>query len=81
RIARLPAGSSRDTLDPFAEKKSPWPKLLVLAAVVYGAWQWSAGQLDPNLPAFLRYETHFGQKPAPAAAPAENAPPAAAAAK
>lgn len=80
-IARVPAGSSRDTLDPFAEKKSPWPRILVLAVVLYGAWQWSAGKLDSNLPEFLRYENHFGKKPASTAAPADNAPKAAEAAK
>ena len=39
-VAALPPGSQRDLVDPFAEKKSPWPKvivvliLLVIACVV-----------------------------------------------
>ena len=29
-VAALPPGSQRDLVDPFAEKKSPWPKVIVL---------------------------------------------------
>jgi hypothetical protein len=29
-IAKLPPGSQRDLVDPFAEKASPWPKLIIL---------------------------------------------------
>ena len=34
-IAQLPPGSQRDLIDPFAEKKSPWPKLIAFAFVLY----------------------------------------------
>jgi len=34
-IAKLPPGAQRDLVDPFAEKKNPWPKLIVLALVLY----------------------------------------------
>jgi hypothetical protein len=54
-IARLPAGSSRDFSDPFREKKSPWPRLIVLALVLYCVYvilnhlgfiyQWTHGRL------------------------------------
>jgi hypothetical protein len=37
-IAKLPPGSERDLVDPFAEKKSPWPKIIVLALVLYTAY-------------------------------------------
>jgi hypothetical protein len=37
-IAKLPPGSERDLVDPFAEKKSPWPKLIALALVLYIAY-------------------------------------------
>ena len=33
-IAKLPPGSQRDLTDPYAEKKSPWPKIIGAAAVV-----------------------------------------------
>jgi len=29
-VATLPPGAQRDLVDPFAEKKSPWPKAIVL---------------------------------------------------
>ena len=42
QIAVLPPGAQRDLADPFAEKKSPWPKIiatiLVLLAISYGLW-------------------------------------------
>jgi hypothetical protein len=62
-VAKLPAGSSRDLLDPFAEKKSPWPKLIGLALILYIAYsilnhlgfiyQWTNGRMgiEKKLPA------------------------------
>jgi hypothetical protein len=42
-LPRLPAGSERSLVDPYAPKKSPWPKvlvvLLVLAAAAYGLYR------------------------------------------
>ena len=35
QTAVLPQGSQRDLLDPYAEKKSPWPKLVVFAILIY----------------------------------------------
>jgi len=60
-VAALPPGSQRDMVDPFAEKKSPWPKvivlviLLVLAYVVLNKlgyiYDWTNGNLgDPRKP-------------------------------
>jgi hypothetical protein len=37
-IASLPPGSQRDLVDPFAEKKSPWPRLLGLLVLLYLAY-------------------------------------------
>ena len=33
-VATLPPGSQRDLVDPFAEKKSPWPKIIVFVFVL-----------------------------------------------
>ncbi len=54
-MAVLPAGSQRDLTDPFAEKKSPWPKLIIFALVLYTIYavfnnlgfiyQWSNGRM------------------------------------
>ena len=52
QVAALPPGSQRDLVDPFAEKKSPWPKIivvLVILAVIGGCWYY--GKLDELLPA------------------------------
>jgi hypothetical protein len=51
QIATLPPGSQRDLVDPFAEKKSPWPKIifaLIVLAAIGGAWYF--GKLDKVLP-------------------------------
>lgn len=54
-IAKLPAGARRNLVDPFAEKKSAWPTLIVLAFVLYVIYvglnslgyihQWTGGRL------------------------------------
>lgn len=36
--ATLPAGSQRDLIDPYAEKKSPWSKILIVLLVLYLAY-------------------------------------------
>jgi hypothetical protein len=38
QVAKLPAGAQRDLLDPFAEKKSPWPRLVAAAVLLYIAY-------------------------------------------
>ena len=92
QIAVLPPGSQRDLVDPFAEKKSPWPRiilLLVVLAVIGGCWYF--GKLDKVLPARARSTSVLGTN-APAyqpptmtnalvsavSPPGTNAPPAAA---
>jgi hypothetical protein len=58
-VAALPPGSARDLADPFAEKKSPWPKiiifiiLLVVAGLVLNKlgyiYDWTNGRVgDPK---------------------------------
>jgi hypothetical protein len=62
QIAVLPPGSHRDLVDPFAEKKSPWPKIIlvviVLLAIVYAFWYF--GKLDSSLPPKLQTTSVFG---------------------
>jgi hypothetical protein len=38
-IAQLPPGAERDLTDRFAEKRSPWPRLIVFAFVLYVAYR------------------------------------------
>ena len=52
QVATLPPGSARDLIDPFAEKPSPWPKIIIVViilAVIAGCWYY--GKLDKWLPA------------------------------
>lgn len=36
--ATLPAGSQRDLIDPYAERKSPWSKIIIVLLVLYLAY-------------------------------------------
>jgi hypothetical protein len=59
-VAALPAGSERDLTDPFAEKKSPWPSLIVLALILFLTYkvldgmgyvsEWTDGRLGTPRP-------------------------------
>jgi hypothetical protein len=79
-VATLPPGSSRDLVDPFAEKKSPWPKVLVVVFVLIVAYavldklgfiyEWTNGRLGNRKP--TASET-IPAAPAPASAPAKPA--------
>jgi hypothetical protein len=73
QIAALPPGAQRDLADPFADKQSPWPKIilavLVLLAIAYGLWYY--GKLDPNLPGKWRSMSVLGTN-APAYVPPTN---------
>jgi hypothetical protein len=42
QMATLPAGSERDLVDPFAQKKSAWPAIIFVLAVlaIIGAYLW-----------------------------------------
>jgi len=84
-VAELPPGSQRDLVDPFAEKKSPWPTvivlviLLVLAYVVLNKlgyiYKWTDGNLgNPKKP-----KVEQTTPAVPAAAPDAAAKPAEAA--
>jgi len=83
-VAALPPGSQRDLVDPFAEKKSPWPKIIVLVCVVVLAYvalnkmgyiyDWTNGRLGDPKP--FKAESTAPAKtavPDPAAKPAEAA--------
>ncbi len=81
KIARLPEGATRDARDPYADKKSPWPTLIVLLlllSLVYMALnhmgyihQWTGGRWGQARPAVV--ETAV--PPAPPAAPQPAAAP------
>ena len=80
-VAALPPGSQRDLVDPFAEKKSPWPKIIVLAfalILVYAAlngmgyiYEWTNGRIGEPRP--LKVEKHVPAAPAASDAAAKPA--------
>jgi hypothetical protein len=55
RMVSLPAGSRRDLIDPYAEKKNPWVRLIIFAVLLYGTfavfdtfgyiYKWSNGKV------------------------------------
>ena len=60
-VAKLPEGAEYNPVDPYAEKPSPWPKLIVLAIVLFLAYtalnklgkihEWTDGNLGTPAPA------------------------------
>jgi hypothetical protein len=84
-VASLPPGSARDLVDPFAEKKSPWPKVIVFVLLLVIAclaldkkgyiYEWTNGWLGTEKPIKAQ------SSPAVPAAPATPAAPTAPAAK
>ena len=60
-VAKLPAGAEYNPVDPYAEKPSPWPKLIVLAIALFLAYtvlnklgkinEWTDGKFGTPAPA------------------------------
>ena len=69
-VAVLPPGSQRDLVDPFAEKKRPWPLYITLGVLLLLAWTWAAGKFDRFLPDELTSSWVIRGKLPPAQAPA-----------
>ena len=65
----LPPGSSRDLVDPFAERRRPWGIYAVGLLVIAGAISWYVGALDPYLPGPAKSTSVLGEL-----APAANVP-------
>ncbi|RVU48149.1 hypothetical protein EA187_01545 [Lujinxingia sediminis] len=64
-IAALPEGASRELHDPFAERKSRWPRYLLGAAATIVITLWWTGQLNTWLPESTHREAIFAPAPAP----------------
>ena len=76
QIATLPPGSQRDLVDPFAEKKSPWPKIiftLIVLAAIGGAWYF--GKLDKFLTKKIQSTEVLGTSAPAYVAPTNAIPP------
>jgi len=60
-MATLPPGAQRDLTDPFAEKRSPWPRIIAFVVVLIVIFAWFNGNLDSHLKGGLRHDTYFEQ--------------------
>jgi hypothetical protein len=60
-LAHLPSGSQRNLADPFAEKKTPWWRLLLLALLIGTALLWYLGKLDRHVPVKFQSVTVLGE--------------------
>ncbi len=69
-VAKLPPGSQRDLVDPFAVKRKPWGWYLLLVVLLALAGGWYFGKLDKILPAKIKSTTVLGTN-----APAYQPPP------
>ena len=81
-VAALPPGSQRDLVDPFAEKKSPWPKVivvLILLVIAYAGPQQTGLHLRLDQRHYRHPRSRHGLRsihpalPAPAETPAKPA--------
>jgi hypothetical protein len=59
-LAKLPAGSQRSLDDPFADKRTPWRRWVVLIAVLVLAGAWYVGKLDTLIPEAIQSTTVLG---------------------
>jgi hypothetical protein len=72
-VAHLPPGSTLDLRDPFDEKKSPWPRILIVVALLGSIYtfvarnQISKGNEAWWLPKFMHPPAAVSDQPAPAA--------------
>jgi hypothetical protein len=77
QVAALPPGSRRELADPYAEKKSPWPTLVVLVILLWIAYavlnkmgyihEWTQGRLGQPKPVPVEKAQDASTPAAPAA--------------
>ena len=67
QIAMLPPGAQLDKRDPYAEKKSPWPPIIVILVILIALGMgWYYGKFDTVLPPQYNSISKFGGTNAPA---------------
>jgi hypothetical protein len=77
KLATLPPGSSRNLVDPYAEKSPPWGVYATGAAVAALAVFWYLGRFDGMLPAAARASRFHGVTSPASARPAVSPAPVA----
>lgn len=67
QIAMLPPGAQLDRVDPYAEKKSPWPPIIIVVIILIALGAgWYYGKFDRVLPPQYNSISKFGGTNAPA---------------
>jgi hypothetical protein len=82
QLAKLPPGSQRSLDDPYADKRTPWRRWVVLAVLLVLGGAWYVGRLDALIPEAIQSTTVLGknaplykkQHAAAAAAPVATPP-------
>jgi hypothetical protein len=81
-LARLPPGARRSLDDPFADRRTPWRRWVIVILLLGLGGSWYLGKLDRYLPDRITSFAVLGDKapayraltPPPARAPAPAAP-------
>ena len=68
-VAKLPAGSRRDSRDRYADKGLPWKRVLFILVVGVLAYRWYEGALDRFLPHHLQSTSVLGKFAPPPPSP------------
>jgi hypothetical protein len=75
-LARLPKGSQRSLDDPYADKRTPWRRWVILALILILGGSWFVGKLDDYLPPQITSVEVLGDyapaKPKPEDKPADK---------
>ncbi len=72
-LAKLPKGAQRSLDDPFADKKTPWKRWVILIVILVLAGTWYVGRLDKYLPSKITSVEVLGENAPAAKAAAEKA--------
>ncbi len=72
-LAKLPAGSRRDSKDRYVDKGIPWKRVVFILVVGVIAYRWYEGELNRFLPRYLHSDSVLGkfapEKPPPPVPP------------
>ncbi len=61
KVARLPAGSRRDTRDRYVDKGLPWKRIVLLLLIIVAGYRWYEGAFDRLLPKHFQSVTALGK--------------------
>ncbi len=75
-LAKLPAGSRRDSKDLYVDKGIPWKRVVFILVIGVIAYRWYEGEFDRFLPRHLHSDSVLGkfapERPSPPVTPTES---------